>query len=445
MCNGPIFPKLIRFIVPLMLSGFLQLLFNAADTVVVGRFTGNTALAAVGATGPLINLLVNLFMNISVGTNVLVARAYGKRDAEGISSAVHTSILFAFATGVVMIGIGFAMAKTFLVWMGTPGEVLPEAELYTKIYFIGIPVNMLYNFGAAILRAVGDTRRPLYYLTFAGAVNVILNLILVVLFHLGVAGVAAATVVSQLISAGLVINCLARSDGAYRLDFKRLQIRKKSLMQIIRVGLPAGLQSLVFNISNILIQSSINSFGAVAMAGSTAAANVESFEYMINNSCSQAALSFTSQNMGAGKRNRIDKILLGCLGIMSVFAILFSVAVNLFGGQILGIYTQDPQVIAFGSIRFLVIGSGLLLCGIMDQFPGVLRGLGYSILPMMVTLTGACLLRIVWLYTVFQWIPTLDIVFASYPVTWGVTSLAYLVCYLVIRKKKKLYMGAETE
>ena len=308
MCNGPLLGKLLLFTLPLMLSGILQLLFNAADIVVVGKFSGSQALAAVGSTGALINLFVNVFIGFSIGTNVLVAQYFGAKDEKNVQETIHTSVLLGMIGGVFLIALGILFAKPMLVWMGTPDDVLSQAVLYINIYFIGMPAMLVYNFGAAILRAIGDTRRPLYYLLIAGVINVILNMIFVIVLHMGVAGVATATVVSQAISAVLIVRCLMQTEGMYHLDLHKLHIHKGKLVGIIRIGLPAGLQGAVFSISNVLIQSSINSFGSIAMAGSTAAGNIEGFVYTAMNSVYQTALSFVSQNVGGGRQDRIPKI-----------------------------------------------------------------------------------------------------------------------------------------
>ncbi len=435
MCNGPLFGKILIFAVPLMLSGMLQLFFNAADIIVVGQFVGHTALAAVGSTGSLINLLVNVFVGLSVGTNVLVARYYGARDAKHLHETVHTSVLTSVLSGTALIVIGIILAEPLLTLMGTPNDVLDQAALYMRIYFVGMPASMLYNFGAAILRAVGDTKRPLYFLFISGIVNVILNLVLVLVFHLGVAGVAIATVTSQVISAVLVALCLIKTDAPYRLELKKLRIHKSKLLEIIKIGLPAGMQGAVFSISNVLIQSSINSFGSTVMAGSTAASNIENFVYTAMNALYQTALSFTGQNVGGGKYKRIGKIMRICALDVTVIGILLGGGAYLCGSTLLSIYTSDPQVIQYGLERMMFVCLPYFLCGIMDTLVGSLRGMGYSIMPMIVSLTGACALRIVWIMTIFQMNPTLSTLFLSYPVSWFVTALAHFICYLIVHHR----------
>lgn len=435
MCNGPLFGKILIFAVPLMLSGMLQLFFNAADIIVVGQFVGHTALAAVGSTGSLINLLVNVFVGLSVGTNVLVARYYGARDAKHLHETVHTSVLTSVLSSTALIVIGLILAEPLLTLMGTPDDVLDQAALYMRIYFVGMPASMLYNFGAAILRAVGDTKRPLYFLFISGIVNVILNLVLVLVFHLGVAGVAIATVTSQVISAVLVALCLIKTDAPYRLELKKLRIHKSKLLEIIKIGLPAGMQGAVFSISNVLIQSSINSFGSTVMAGSTAASNIENFVYTAMNALYQTALSFTGQNVGGGKYKRIGKIMRICVLDVTAIGILLGGGAYLCGSTLLSIYTSDPQVIQYGLERMMFVCLPYFLCGIMDTLVGSLRGMGYSIMPMIVSLTGACALRIVWIMTIFQMNPTLSTLFLSYPVSWFVTALAHFICYLVVHHR----------
>ena len=438
MCNGPLVGKILLFAFPLMLSSVLQLLFNAADIVVVGRFTGAEALAAVGATSALINLLVNVFMGLSIGTNVLTAQGYGARNEKGVQDTVHTSIMLSLVCGVLLIVIGVFLAAPLLELMGTPDNVLGHAALYMRIYFIGMPALLVYNFGAAILRAVGDTRRPLYYLLFSGIINEILNLIFVIIFKMGVAGVATATVVSETISAGLVLRCLMKSEGMFQLHMGKLRIKKQKALQIVRIGLPAGLQGASFAISNVLIQSSINSFGSVAMAGNTAAGNLEGFVYTSMNAVYQTNLSFTSQNMGAGNWKRMKKILGICLVFVSVVGLVMGRGFVFFGHQLLGIYSSDPEVIQYGINRMQVICGTYLLCGIMDVLVGSMRGMGYSFVPMIVSLVGACGLRILWIFTVFQWHRSLFVLYLSYPITWILTALAHTVCwYKIIHKRER--------
>lgn len=437
MCNGPILKKLLIFALPLMLSGILQLLFNAADIVVVGKFTGSHALAAVGSTSALINLFVNVFIGFSIGTNVLVAQYFGARDEKNVQETVHTSILLGIVGGFILIVSGIIFAKPMLEWMDTPDNVLEHAVLYMRIYFIGMPAMLIYNFGAAILRAIGDTKRPLYYLLSAGVINVVLNLFFVIVLNMGVAGVAAATVASQVVSAILIVRCLIQSEGIYRLDLHKLKFHKKKLIRIVQIGLPAGLQGAVFSLSNVLIQSSVNSFGSVAMAGNTAAGNIEGFVYTSMNAIYQTALSFTSQNVGGGRQDRIPKIIFQCMAIVIVIGAVMGNLAYQCGPFLLGIYSSDPEVIQFGMSRMQIICQWYFLCGIMDVAVGILRGLGYSVMPMLVSLTGACGLRVLWIFTVFVWKHSLFVLYLSYPITWIVTFTVHLICILMIWKRKK--------
>jgi len=441
MCSGPIFVKIVVFAIPLILSGILQLLFNAADIIVVGRFAGSESLAAVGSTTSLINLLVNVFIGLSVGANVLVARFYGAGQQRALEETVHTAMVMAAAGGAVLIVAGVILADPLLKMMGTPDDVLPLAALYMKIFFVGMPVNLVYNFGSAILRAVGDTKRPLYFLLAAGVVNVILNLFFVIAFSMGVAGVALATVVSQCISAGLIVRCLMKTDAGYRLDVRKLRIVKNKALSIVKIGLPAGLQGAIFSVSNVLIQSSVNSFGSVVMAGNTASQNIEGFVYTSMNAVYQTALSFTSQNFGAKQYGRMKRILVYCLILTTMVGLVMGGGAVVLGRQLLGIYSSDEEVIRYGIYRLRIIGTTYFICGLMDCMVGGLRGMGYSVMPMIVSLTGACALRVVWIYTVFAMNRTLQTLYISYPVSWGITFAAHLVCYLAVLKKVKRQMG----
>lgn len=435
MCNGPLLGKILIFAIPLMLSGILQLLFNAADIIVVGRYAGSQALAAVGSTGSLINLLINVFMGFSVGVNVLVARYYGAHDEKNISDTVHTAIMTSIVSSIILVFVGIFASRPLLSLMGTPDDVLDQAVLYMRIYFAGMPVIMMYNFGSAILRAIGDTKRPLYFLLIAGVVNVLLNLCFVIIFHMGVEGVALATVISQVISSGLIIRCLMKMPGALRLHFKLIKIHKEKLIEIIKIGLPAGMQGAIFSISNVLIQSSINSFGSIAMAGNTTSSNIEGFIYTAMNAFYQTNLSFTSQNYGGKKYDRINRILFTCLACVTVIGAGLGFLVIAFARPLIHIYSTDPEVVSYAVLRLGIICSTYFICGIMDTLVGSMRGLGYSVLPMIVSLTGACGLRIVWIFTIFAIDRSLTILYLSYPVSWLVTAVAHLICFLVIRKK----------
>lgn len=442
MTEGSLLPKIIAFSGPLMLTGILQLLFNAADIIVVGNFAkdGTSALAAVSSTTALINLLVNVFMGLSVGASVAVAKAWGARDSGAISRAVHTAITVAVISGFIVGLVGFVFAKDLLILMGNPDETRNLAALYIKIYFVGMPVNMLYNFGAAVLRATGDTKRPLYYLTISGVVNVCLNLLLVIVFGMSVDGVAIATISSQAVSAALVILCLRRSHGPTHLDFKKLGIDRKTLLEIVRVGLPAGLQGSLFSISNVMIQSSINSFGSFVMAGSGASSSLEGFVYMAMNAVYQAALTFSSQNWGAGKLDRVKRVMWLCLGTVTVIGLALGLLVWALGRPLLSVYIQDGSenfdaVLEAGLVRMSVILPTYWICGMMDVMVGQLRGVGCSIVPMVVSLTGVCVFRILWIATVFQVHHTPEILYLSYPATWAVTFAAHLISWYVVSPK----------
>ena len=437
MTEGPLTTKIIKFTIPVMLTGILQLLFNTADVIVVGRFTGKTALAAVGSTGSLINLLVSLFIGLSIGTNVLVARYQGAKDDKAVSETVHTSIALGIVGGLILLIVGVVATRPLLEMMATPEDVIDQSTLYMRILFFGMPLNLILNFGAAILRAIGDTKRPLYYLTIAGVINLFLNIFLVTVFSLGVAGVAIATVISEGVSCVLILLCLKHETGAIRLYFNRIKINPSKCIDIMKIGLPAGLQGCIFSISNVLIQSSVNSFGSTVMAGNTAASNIEGFVYVSMNSLHQTCISFTSQNFGAGKFKRIKKVLINCLVIVAITGLVLGNSAYFFGKYLLSAYNNEAEVISYGLIRLSIISTMYFLCGLMDVMVGAMRGIGYSILPMIVSLVGACGLRIVWIYTVFVKFRTLDILFISYPVTWTITFLSHLVCYYIVTRKYK--------
>lgn len=432
MCSGPLAGKILLFYFPLMLSSILQLLFNAADIAVAGNFAGDDALAAVGSTGSLTNLLVNLFIGLSVGANVLVARFYGAGRTKELRDTVQTAVATAVIGGILLVFIGFFVSKPALAIMGTPEDVIAQSVLYMRIYFVGMPFMMAYNFGAAVLRAVGDTRRPLYYLLVAGVVNVLLNLLFVIVFHMGVAGVAAATVVSQAISAALVIRCLVRTESVYRLEWKGIRIAADKLVKMVQIGVPAGLQGALFSISNVLIQSSVNSFGKIAMAGNTAGSNLEGFVYVSMNAFYQAAISFCGQNYGAMKYKRVARALFLCLGFVTAVGLVMGIGAYLLAGILLRLYSRNPEVIGYGILRMFFICIPYCLCGMMDVMVGGLRGMGYSVMPMIVSLTGACLFRVVWIYTVFAQNRSLECLYVSYPISWALTFLVHLLCFAVV-------------
>ena len=434
MCNGTLMDKLISFSLPLMLSGILQLLFNAVDIIVVGRFTGSQALAAVGSTTALINIFTNLFIGISLGANVLAARFYASGKEKEMSETVHTSITLALISGLVMALAGVLLARFALNLMGTPNDVIDQSVLYMRISFLGMPFFMLYNYGAAILRAVGDTKRPLFFLVISGMTNAVLNLVLVIVFHMGVAGVAIGTIVSQLISSILVLRCLYTSNTSYRLYFSKLGIKTQYLKQIFQVGIPAGIQSTVINLSNALLQSSVNSFGSVAMAGYTAANNIFGFLYMSVNAVTQSCMSFTSQNYGVKKLKRMDRVLLDCMSLSVGVALTLGCGAYFFGPELLKIYTSDADVIRCGVEVLAFTTVPYFCCGIMDLLPGALRGMGYSGVPMILSIIGTVGTRIVWIFGLFPAHRSLSFLFISYPVSWILTILMQAVCFCFVRK-----------
>ena len=434
MCNGTLMDKLISFSLPLMLSGILQLLFNAVDIIVVGRFTGSQALAAVGSTTALINIFTNLFIGISLGANVLAARFYASGKEKEMSETVHTSITLALISGLVMALAGVLLARFALNLMGTPNDVIDQSVLYMRIYFLGMPFFMLYNYGAAILRAVGDTKRPLFFLVISGMTNAVLNLVLVIVFHMGVAGVAIGTIVSQLISSILVLRCLYTSNTSYRLYFSKLGIKTQYLKQIFQVGIPAGIQSTVINLSNALLQSSVNSFGSVAMAGYTAANNIFGFLYMSVNAVTQSCMSFTSQNYGVKKLKRMDRVLLDCMILSVGVTLTLGCGAYFFGTELLKIYTSDADVIRCGVEVLAFTTVPYFCCGIMDLLPGALRGMGYSGVPMILSIIGTVGTRIVWIFGLFPAHRSLSFLFISYPVSWILTILMQAVYFCFVRK-----------
>ncbi len=435
MCNGMLLPKILLFSLPLIASGILQLLFNSADMIVAGRYAGPEALVSIGATSSLINLLINLFLGLSVGANVSIAHFYGAKREKELSDALHTAIFLGIIGGVILLVIGVVLARPLLTLMGTPSDVLDGATAYMRIYFIGIPFSLLYNFSAAILRAVGDTRRPLIFLTISGVINIILNLFFVILFGMGVRGVALATIISQGISAICIIVCMMRSESVIKFEISKLRIDRVQAVRILRVGLPAGLQGSIFAVSNVLIQSSVNSFGSIAVAGNTATANVEGFIYNSMNAFYQTTLSFVSQNVGASKLDRVKKSWLICEACVFVVGAAMGIGCLCFGRDILAIYSSDSAVIEFGMSRMRVIFVSYYLCGMMDVCVGLIRGMGYSVMPMVVSLIGACVFRVIWIFTVFAHFHSLKVLYISYPISWFLTMVAHMICYYVVRRK----------
>ncbi len=437
MCSGAILPKLLRLTLPLMLSSVLQLLFNAADIIVVGNFGADNSLAAVGSTTALVNLITNLFLGLSTGANVMTSRYMGAKDNERVSKTVHTSIFLSIVSGLILTAVGIPLAEKMLILMKTPAEVLDLSTLYLRIYFCGMVAMMIYNFGSSILRSKGDTKRPLYYLTFSGIINVVLNLIFVIIFKMDVAGVALATVISQCISAFLIIRCLMKETDGFKLCLKRILPDRVITGKILGIGFPAGFQGVVFSLSNVVIQSSINSFGSVVMAGSAAAASIEGFVWVSMNSFSQAALTFTSQNIGAAKYSRVNRIAVISCACAAVTGLVLGNLAYIFGEFLLGIYDPRPEIIPPGMTRMSLVCVFYFTCGLMDCIVGAIRGMGYAVTPTIVSLLGACGLRILWIFTIFA-IPeyhTEFMLFLSYPLSWVITFVVHFICFIFMRRK----------
>ncbi len=443
MTTGPFLKKMLRFAIPLMLTGMLQLIYNAADIMVVGRFAGSNALAAVGATSSLVNLIINLFIGLSNGAGVIVARHIGAGDSKRTQKCVHTAMALSVISGIIVSVFGFLFSGYFLKLMGTPEDILPLSVKYLKIYFIGTLGGLIYNFGASIVRATGDTKRPLFILTFSGIINVTLNLILVIVFDLDVAGVAIATSVAQYISAALIITRLFKMPNDCKLNIKEIKINLSQLKLIMQIGIPAGLQSSLFSFSNVVIQSNINAFGTIAMAGNTAAQNADALIYTCTSAVSQTAMTFTSQNIGAGKYENLRRIYFKCLGLSASISIFMGLLFASFPEQILGLFTTDPAVIQSGKSRLYIMMFTYFLCALMDLSGAQLRGMGKSFEPMIITLIGSCGLRILWIYTGFRLNETLENLYLSYPLSWGITFAALIILYFVEEKKlrKRLNTG----
>lgn len=431
----PLLGKIIRFSLPLILTGLLQLLYNATDMVVVGRFAGETAMAAVGSTGSLINLVTNLFIGLGVGALAAMSRWVGAKNPERADRVVHTAVAVSLIGGVAVAIFGFFMSRILLEAMGSPENVLGQSALYLKIYFLGMPVTLLYNFGGSILRACGDTKRPLLFLAASGVVNVALDLIAVAWLKMGVAGAAVATVSAQATSCALVIVCLMRRKGYGHFSWRKLRIDKGALKDIVGVGLPAGIQSTIFSLSNVIIQSSINSFGDIAMAGNAAAGNIEGFVYVAMNAVAQSCLTFTGQNYGAHKPENMTLALWQSLGLVTVVGLVLGLGVYFAGNLLLGIYNPNPQVIAFGLERLSIICTMYFMCGVMETLVGSLRGMGSSVVPMLTSIAGVVGVRIVYIYTVFRAYHSLLVLYLSYPVSWLFTCLVHTICLIVVRKK----------
>lgn len=435
MSQGKLFRKIVSFAIPLIFSGILQLAFNAADLIVVGRFAGENSLAAVGSNGALVSLVVNVLLGLGTGTSVMVSRYFGAKAEKPLQDAVRTTVIVGVIGGVLFGALGILLAGPLLRLMGTPESVLPLAELYLRIYFGGLPVIILYNFSSAVLRAVGDSRRPLMFLAIAGVLNVGMNLVFVIVFHMDVAGVAIATVLSQVVSCVLTLRCLLNSKSICRLVLRPFAISKVQFLEMLRIGLPAGVQGSLFSISNVLIQSSINSFGAVVMAGNSAASSIESFLFVSMDAMNQAAIASVSQNMGARNYDRTRKAVRCCLLLEFCVAVFLSAIAIGFRRPLLGIYTSDPAAIDAGAIRLVVICLLYFANGMQHMLTGVMRGHGYSILPTCITLMGICGFRVIFIYTYFASHHTLQALYASYPISWILTILAQAICYFLLRNK----------
>lgn len=450
LTTGNLLTNIIKFTIPIILTGILQLLFNAADIAVVGNFANNTALAAVGATSALNNLVVNLILGLSVGAGVCVARCFGAKDDKGVFEVVHTAMLTAVIGGIVFGAIGVCCCKTFLQWMSTPDNVIDQSTTYIRIIFCGVPFMVVYNFGASILRSVGNTKQPLYYLVTAGVINVFLNLFFVLVLKRDVDGVAYATIISQFVSCVLVVRYLIKVNGPHKLYVKKLKIYGRRLRDIAVIGLPAGLQGSVFSISNVLIQSSINGFGDVVMSANTAAGNIEGFVYTSMNAFHQTALTFVGQHIGAKKERRIKNIFWICIACVSVVGLTLGLGAYLLGSPLLSLYAKEEirnDVIKYGLIRLSWVSAPYLLCGVMDTLSGLLRGIGKSVEAMVLTLFFACGFRIFWIYTVFAKYHTLSVLYASYPISWALCIVFEALLFWVSYKKmlKKADLNRPTE
>ena len=435
MTKGALLPQILRFSVPLILTNVLQILYSAVDVAVVGRFASAEAMAAVSSSSSLIALMTKIFIGLSLGANVLVAQAYGSGNHQRIRESVHTSMLLSLLSGGLVMAVGLCLGRPMLTWMNTPDDVLPQATLYVQIYFSGSVFNMVYNYGAAVMRAVGDSRRPMYYLILSGAVNVVFNMIFVIVFHMGVVGVALATVISQMLAAALVVIALMRSHTSIRLDLRKLRINPHKILPQIKIGLPAGVQGAMFAISNMILQSAVNSFGSAAMAGNGAGGNIEGFIYVATNSFYTACLTFTSQNVGARKADRIGKIMRTCLSCEMTVGLLLGVLMMVFGKPLLGIYSSDPVVIEKGLERIYATGIPYFLLGMSEVYVGGLRGMGSSFGPMIISVLGICVMRLAWVAFIFPLSPSIFTLYISYPVSWGITALAQGIYYLIVKKK----------
>ena len=432
MLEGNLYTNILNFALPVMASGIIQLLFNAIDMIVVGKYSGSASMAAVSSTGSLINLVTNLFIGLSVGSSVAIAKRIGNGDNEAVSKAVHTSMAIAFIAGSFITVFGIIFSKQFLIWMKSPEDVIDLSTLYLRVYFTGMLATFVYNFASGILRAKGDTRRPLMALTIAGALNALLNLFFVTVLNMDVAGVGLASSISSYVSAVIVVVVLMTDPGSVRLDIRHMQIERSSLIDIVKVGLPAGIQSTVFSLSNVVIQSSVNEFGSVVMAGNGAASSIGNFIYTAMNSFYQTCLTFTSQNVGARKLDRVRKIIIICLIYVTVVGVILGNGSYLAGRSLLSIYSDDPAVIDAGMVRMLYVNAPYFICGIMDVFVGSLRGMGSSVIPMIVSLSGACAFRLIWIATYFASHHTIDVLYVSYPISWIITTAIHFLTFIYV-------------
>ncbi|MBE6771313.1 MAG: MATE family efflux transporter [Ruminococcaceae bacterium] len=437
MTSGPFLKKILIFSVPLMLTGLLQLAYNSADVIVVGRFVGSQALAAVGSTGSLVNLFLNVFLGLSMGSGVMVARHIGESDEKAVHECVHTAMFMSVICGIFIGTVGFFFSSKMLKLMDVPDDVIDLATLYLKIYFLGSPGLLAYNFGASIVRATGDTKRPLYILTFSGIVNVVLNLVLILVFKMGVSGVAIATIVSQYLSAILIIIYLAKMPNACRLIFKKLKIYKEEVKSIVRLGIPAGIQNSLFSVSNVIIQSTVNSFGSVAMAGIAAGSNFDSYVYTCTNAVAQTTMNFTSQNMGAKKYENISKVYRYCLIITLIVGLAMGWLGRIFGNQIVGLFSDEAGVIAIGAERLKMIMPFYFFCSLMDVAACQIRGMGKSFEPMIISLLGSCGIRLFWVYFILPLNHELMFLYWAYPVSWAVTFFAQFALFFIVKKQMK--------
>lgn len=441
MCHGPLFSQIVRFSLPLFMSQMIQLLFNAADLIVVGRYAEHEAMAAVGSTASVTFLLINVFFGLSIGTNVMAANFYGAKDDVNLSRTTHTAILIALLGGFLSGGLGFGLSRTLLRMMSSPVNVIDKATLYMRIYFMGMPFLLLYNFGSSILRALGDTKRPLIYLAIAGVINVVLNMYFVICLHWDVAGVACATVISQGVSCVLVLRALMMADDDCRLQIRKLRIHGAILKQMMGIGLPAAVQASCFSLANVIIQSSVNSFGSLAMAGNAAAVSLEGMVYVGSFTYHQTAISFAGQNLGGHEYGRIVRSFWYCMALTTAICILMGYGGYFWGRNLLSIYNPDPEVIDWGMRRLKVLFTTYFLCGTMDAVSGAMRGLGHSLMSAISNLAGVCVLRIVWIFTFFQVNRTMECLMMTYPLSWAVTTMVngFMLWYFI----RKLTRNAE--